>query len=58
MQYKQKTKDAFLDGTETHLADQNARSQNTNMTWLNANTHGLRQQKKQGHIREFLSNLD
>ena len=28
------------------------------MSWLNANSHGLREQKKQGHMREFLSNYD
>ena len=42
MKIKTKQKEAFLDGAKTNLADQNNRSQHTNQSWLDVETHGLK----------------
>lgn len=37
---------SFLDGAQANLPDKNLRSQDTNLSWLNPKSHGLKAQKR------------
>ena len=58
MQIKKKHKEAFLDGAKTNLMDINIRSQNTNLSWLNEKSYGLKAQKRQEYLQKFVKTLN
>ena len=48
---------AFLDGAALNPTDKNLRSQDTNHSWLDYRTHGLKAQRVQHNIRNFVHQI-
>ena len=48
---------AFLDGAALNPTDKNLRSQDTNHSWLDYRSHGLKAQRIQNNIRNFVHQI-